>query len=80
MILLAETRQADRDKTWTEADAQHRQQLAETTLQLLQQNTDLTQQIEKLLEQNTELTRQVDDVSRQVRDLTVQIHGQVVKP
>jgi uncharacterized membrane protein len=65
LILLAETRQADRDKAWSAADAQHREQLAETTLQLL--------------EQNTELTRQVRELSDQIAGLTRHIHQRVVE-
>ena len=63
-ILLAESRQAERDKAWTEADALHREEIAETTLRLLQQNTQLTERIEEL--------------SRQVRELTGEIHARVV--
>ena len=65
MILLAETRQADRDKHWSEADALHRETLATTTLQLLEQNTDLT--------------REVEDLSRKVHELTVQIYERVLR-
>ncbi|HZT08693.1 MAG TPA: DUF1003 domain-containing protein [Chloroflexota bacterium] len=64
LILLAQTRQAERDKIWSDADAKHREDLAQNTLTLLQQNTDLTEQVAKL--------------SQQVRDLTEQIHRQVV--
>ena len=60
LILLAQTRQADRDKTWTDADARHREELAQNTLMLLQQNTDLTEQVAEL--------------SRQVHELTGHIH------
>jgi uncharacterized membrane protein len=64
MILLAETRQAERDKVWSEADAKHREDIAESTL--------------TLLEQNTELTRKVEQLSEQVHLLTQQIHASVV--
>lgn len=64
LILLAETRQAERERTWSEADARHREEIAQTNL--------------KLLEQNTELTREVAELSRQVRDLTEQIHARIV--
>lgn len=64
LILLAQTRQADRDKAWSDADARHREDLAQTTLALLQQNTDLTTQVERL--------------SREVRALTAEIHQRVV--
>ena len=66
MILLAQTRQADRDKSWSEADAQHRESISNTTLDLL--------------EQNTELTRQVMALSEQLAALTAEIHAHVVAP
>jgi uncharacterized membrane protein len=59
LILLAQTRQAERDKTWTDADAKHREELGQSTLKLLQQNTELTQQVVTLSGQVHELTRQI---------------------
>ena len=59
LILLAETRQAERDKAWSDADAQHREQLSESTLALLQQNTDLTQRVAQLSEQMSRLTEEI---------------------
>jgi uncharacterized membrane protein len=64
LILLAQTRQADRDKAWSDADAHHREDLSNTTLILLQQNTDLTIQVAEL--------------SRQVRQLTGEIHARIL--
>lgn len=66
LILLAETRQADRDKAWSDADARHREDIAGTTL--------------TLLEQNTELTRQVQALSAQISNLTQQVHAVVCAP
>jgi uncharacterized membrane protein len=63
MILLAETRQSERDKAWSDADARHREELAGSTI--------------TLLEQNTELTKQVEALSRQVHALTQEIHSRV---
>ena len=58
LILLAQTRQADRDKIQAEADAHHREDLSQQQLEragelhtLLQQNTDLTQKIDALTAQ-----------------------------
>jgi len=51
LILLAETRQAERDKAATEADAQHREEISAQLLALLQQNTALTEQIQQLTTQ-----------------------------
>jgi uncharacterized membrane protein len=59
LILLAQTRQAERDKTWSDADARHREELAQNTLTLLQQNTELTAQVARLSQQVHELTQQI---------------------
>jgi uncharacterized membrane protein len=59
LILLAQTRQADRDKAWSDADARHREDLSERTLTLLQQNTDLTQKVEELSERLHQLTEEI---------------------
>lgn len=48
LILLAQTRQADRDKAWSAADAAHREALTTSMLRLLQQNTELTEQVHAL--------------------------------
>ena len=64
LILLAQTRQAERDKAWSEADARHREDLGQANLALLRQNTDLTQEVAEL--------------SRQVSRLTLEIHRRVV--
>lgn len=51
LILLAETRQAARDKAMAEADARHRESLNDQMLQLIQQNTALTEQVKRLTEE-----------------------------
>ena len=66
LILLAETRQAARDKASSEADASHREQLAGTTLTLLEQNTTLTEQVHAL--------------SKEVHRLTEEMHHILVSP
>lgn len=64
LILLAQTRQAERDRVWSDADARHREELSETTLALLRQNTELTVQVEAL-------TRHIDR-------LTAEVHARVL--
>lgn len=71
LILLAQTRQADRDKAHAEAEADHREAVAKITLerqQLAERGIDLLKQ---LLDENTTLTQRVEQ-------LTEQIHGKVV--
>jgi len=59
LILLAETRQADRDKDWSAADARHREDLATTTITLLEQNTRLTEEVKRLSEDIQALTQKI---------------------
>jgi len=48
LILLAQTRQAERDKLHVEADARHREEIADNQAQLLSVNTTLTEQVHQL--------------------------------
>ncbi len=75
LILLAQTRQADRDKALSEADAQHREALAAASDE--RQGLAARQQelIVKLLEQNTELTRATQELTMRVQELTRDIHS-----
>lgn len=59
LILLAQTRQADRDKAYAEADARHREETTRGITLLLAENTRLTKQVRDLLEVNTSLTRRL---------------------
>jgi uncharacterized membrane protein len=66
LILLAQTRQADRDKMHSDRVEKSHSRLeraakleTDKVLQLLQSNTDLTQQDKDLTEQVADLTRQI---------------------
>ncbi|MEP6892489.1 MAG: DUF1003 domain-containing protein [Gaiellaceae bacterium] len=48
LILLAQTRQAERDKMHVEADAMHREEIAGRQAELLEVNTKLTEQVHQL--------------------------------
>ena len=75
LILLAQTRQADRDKAMTEADAQHREALAQASLERQEIATRTQEQILKLLEQNTELTQITRVLTQRIEELTKDIHS-----
>lgn len=74
LILLAQTRQADRDKAHAEADALHREALAlaseERELFVSKQSSELLE----LMEQNTRLTEITKELSERIESLTKQIH------
>lgn len=77
LILLAQTRQADRDKALALADAQHREDLATAArqrMEIAEQNADRMMQ---LLQQNTELTETTQQLSLQIEKLTRELHGRV---
>ena len=75
LILLAQTRQADRDKMMADADAQHREALSKASLERQAIATGQQEQILKLLEQNTELTRITRELTGRVEELTREIHS-----
>jgi uncharacterized membrane protein len=59
-ILLAQTRQADRDKAHQEAATRHRDELATSQLRLLEENTALIKRIAQLSQALDESTRRID--------------------
>jgi uncharacterized membrane protein len=74
LILLAQTRQADRDKDHTvlvERQHDEMQHMAEERVAAIKAETD---KLTSLLEANTDLTRQDKELTEQVADLTKQIH------
>src|SRR5580693_5395639 len=91
LILLAQTRQADRDKVTSLADAQHREELHQISeqrqgqmreqagmlVEMLQQNTALTERLEALLHQNTELTQTVRTLVERIEAMTSEVHARM---
>jgi uncharacterized membrane protein len=75
LILLAQTRQADRDKVaGARAEHHHEEQTtkAEQRVAALKAETD---KLEQLLEANTDLTRQDKELTEQVASLAREIHA-----
>jgi len=91
LILLAQTRQADRDKANAIADAEHREELHQVNeerqqqmqkesgllVEMLEQNTSLTETVEKLLRQNTELTQTVRILVERIETMTKEVHSRL---
>ena len=74
LILLAQTRQADRDKAHTEADARHREEIAQATRERQEETARLSMQLLELLKQNTELTAMTKTMSERIEMLTTEMH------
>lgn len=92
LILLAQTRQADRDKAHSEADALHREELYQLSaerlgemhgqtgllVEMLGQNNKLTEQVSLLMEQNIALTRTVRELTERIESLTVDLRDRLL--
>ena len=79
LILLAQTRQADRDKAHADADAQHREALADAAMQRQELAAQETAQLLALLNQNTELTATVQRLSQRIETLTQEMHTKLLQ-
>jgi uncharacterized membrane protein len=77
LILLAQTRQADRDKAHADADAQHREALALAAEQRQSLAAQQGGQIMELLQQNTQLTELIKELSQRIEALTIDMHSNV---
>ncbi len=72
LILLAQTRQADRDKL-------HAERVEKSSSRLERAAKTETDKILELLQSNTDLTQQDKELTEQVADLTKQIHALLTK-
>ncbi|HEX8860586.1 MAG TPA: DUF1003 domain-containing protein, partial [Actinomycetes bacterium] len=75
LILLAQTRQADRDKDRELLAERQREEMERRDQQSVAAIKTETDRLTRLLEANTDLTRQDKDLTEQVADLTKQIHA-----
>ena len=79
LILLAQTRQADRDKAHADADAKHREALALASEQRQTYAVQQSEQLLVLLQQNTQLTELVKELSQRIEVLTSDMHSKVIQ-
>ncbi len=78
LILLAQTRQADRDKANAQADARHREALAQASEQRELMIKEQSTQLLELVEQNTKLTEMTKALSERIELLTKEIHTKCI--
>jgi len=64
LILLAQTRQAERERMLSDADAQHRESLALASLERNEIALKQGEKLQELLLSNTRLTEQVEQLTR----------------
>ncbi len=78
LILLAQTRQADRDKAHAIADAEHREDLHRASEEREALAAKQQALLLEMMEQNTRLTETIKSLTERVEQLTVEVHQSVV--
>jgi uncharacterized membrane protein len=78
LILLAQTRQADRDAAHALADAEHREALHSASEERAALAANQTTLLVEMLRQNTQLTEAVKALTERVEALTVDVHRTAV--
>ncbi len=77
LILLAQMRQADRDKASADMLERHREDVARNAAEHQAALEKTTHELKRLLESNTDLTRQDKELTEQVAALTREIHARL---
>ena len=75
LILLAQTRQAERDKRGSDAFEQHREEIERRHDEMERLAQQRVETLRQMLDSNTALTRQDKELTEQVAELTKQIHA-----
>lgn len=78
LILLAQTRQAERDKVHADADAQHREAIAQASIEREAIAAQQALQILELLRVNTNLTQTTQELSKRIETLTIELHSKLM--
>jgi uncharacterized membrane protein len=78
LILLAQTRQADRDKVHAFADAQHREAIADASAAREKIAARQAEQLLELMKQNTNLTEATQLLSKRIEFLTTELHQKLL--
>jgi uncharacterized membrane protein len=78
LILLAQTRQADRDKVHAIADAEHREDIHRASEERQAMAVKQTALLLDMVQQNTQLTETIKSLTERVEMLTIEVHKSVV--
>jgi uncharacterized membrane protein len=78
LILLAQTRQADRDAAHAMADAEHREALQTASEERAALSAEQTALLLQMVQQNPQLTETVKALTERVETLTLDVHKAVV--
>jgi uncharacterized membrane protein len=79
LILLAQTRQADRDKAMAIADAEHREELHRISEERQATAAAQTALLVRMLDQNTKITETVMALTERLDTLTQEVHKHIME-
>ncbi len=79
LILLAQTRQADRHNVHAQADAAHREDPAQASIERQALASRQTAAMGERLHRNTRLTDMTHELSRRIDQLTTEMHAALVR-
>jgi uncharacterized membrane protein len=79
LILLAQTRQAERDKVAAEVAEKHHDEAERSAAERVAALRTETDKLEGLLQANTDLTRQDKQLTERVAELTREIHAALLR-
>ncbi|MGB2874221.1 MAG: DUF1003 domain-containing protein [Gaiellaceae bacterium] len=79
LILLAQTRQAERDKVANDREEEHHERMEKSAAKRVALIKAETDKLVELLSSNTELTRQDKELTEQVATLTREIHARLTR-
>ena len=78
LILLAQTRQAERDKIAVERDEKHRDDVANMNVTRQAEAQKTADELKQLLQANTQLTREDKELTEKVEALAREIHARLI--
>ena len=79
LILLAQSRQADRDKAWAAADAAHRQDMVQTTLKRQRAAAEIDKKIVRLIQEQAKQNDMILQLSQRIEPLIEEVHKHVLR-
>jgi uncharacterized membrane protein len=77
LILLAQSRQSDRDKVWSEADASHREEVSQSLLKRQKTSADFDKKLMLHLKEHSEQSVLLMELIKRIEVLTKEIHSKL---
>ena len=74
LILLAQSRQADRDKVWSEADSEHREEMAQSMIKRQKASDEINKKLVKLIEEQNKQADLILSLTRTIEPLITDLH------